>query len=307
MINYQEMLPCEGYSVLMSVYAGSDPGQLEAALNSMLRQTLPTDDLVLVCDGPLTPALDAVIETTFAAFPRILQVLRLPRHAGLVTALNTGLARCRHELVARMDSDDISLPHRCQQQVSFLTGHPELAIVSSTVLEFTASPAHITGQRALPLEHEALCRFSRKRSPFNHPAVMYRKSAVAAVGGYRGDYPLFEDYDLWVRMLRVGFRGENLREPLLFMRSGPGMYRRRGGSRYALNLLRFHGRLCREGWSSPTDFLTGALPHALACLLPTVMLGLVYRWLHRKGECYGLPNPDRGHGALQPSRHLPGF
>lgn len=303
----EEILACEGYSVLMSVYAGVDPLQLENALDSMLCQTLPTDDLVLVCDGPLTPALDAVIASVSAAFPETLRVLRLSQHLGLVAALNAGLDACRHDLVARMDSDDISLPHRCQRQVSCLLHHPELTIISSTVLEFTDTPHRITGQRGLPREYGDICRFSRKRSPFNHPAVMYRKSAVLAAGGYRTDYPLFEDYDLWVRMLCSGFRGENLREPLLFMRSGPEMYRRRGGGRYAVNLLRFHWYLFRKGWSSPADLVTGAIPHAIACLLPTTLLGLVYRWLHRKGGDHGLPNPDRGYCTLQRSRHLPGF
>lgn len=303
----EEILTSEGYSVLMSVYAGADPGQLENALDSMLCQTLPTDDLVLVCDGPLTPALDTVIAAMSAAFPDTLRILRLPRHSGLVAALNAGLEACRHPLVARMDSDDVSMPHRCQQQVRCFLQDPGLSIVSGTVLEFTDTPARITGQRALPRDYWDICRFSRKRSPFNHPAVMYRKSAVLAAGGYRADYPLFEDYDLWVRMLYSGFRGENLREPLLFMRSGPGMYRRRGGLRYAVNLLRFHWQLCHRGWSHPADFLTGAIPHAFACILPTAMLGLVYRWLHRKGGSYGLPDPDRRHCTLQRSRHLPGF
>ncbi len=301
----KEILAWEKYSVLMSVYAGSDPRELAEALGSMLCQTLPTDDLVLVCDGPLTPALDQVVASVADAFPNTLRVLRLPRHGGLVPALNAGLALCRHGLVARMDSDDISLPHRCQSQVRYLLHHPEVAILSGTVLEFTGTPDNITGQRALPGGNGEICRFSRKRSPFNHPAVMYRKAAVMAAGGYGNAYPLFEDYDLWVRMLRYGFRGENLREPLLFMRSGPGMYRRRGGARYARNLLGLHWGLCREGWSCSGDFLTGAVPHAALCLLPSSGLGMVYQtWLHRKREHHENTHSHRRHLALQPGSCL---
>ena len=302
-----EILASERYSVLMPVHAGADPGQLYAALESMLTQTLPTDDLVLVCDGPLTGPLDAVLRELALRFPHVLRILRLPCHAGLVAALNAGLAECRHDLVARMDSDDISCPNRCRKQVSALMEKPELAIVSSCVQEFTDLPAKTDGMRALPLGHDGICRFSRKRSPFNHPAVMYRKSAVAAVGGYREGYPLFEDYDLWVRMLCAGFRGENLREPLLFMRAGPGMYRRRGGPAYAWNLLRFHRALCRRGWSSSADFITGAVPHFFACILPTVTLGQLYGLLHREGGFDGYQDPDRGNRTLQPGIYLPGF
>ncbi|MBQ8835048.1 MAG: glycosyltransferase [Oscillospiraceae bacterium] len=297
-----EILAAEGYSVLMAVYAGSVPGELRSAVESMLAQTLPTDDFVLVCDGPLTDALDVVITSFTCQFPGLFQILRLPRHRGLVAALNAGLPLCRHELVARMDSDDISLPHRCQRQADFFAAHPELHILSGTVLEFTDHTDNITGMRLLPSGDRNIRRFSRKRSPFNHPAVMYRKSAVAAAGGYREDHPLFEDYDLWVRMLCAGFRGENLREPLLFMRAGPGMYRRRGGMRYARNLLRFHRELWRSGWSGPADYIAGAVPHALACVLPTELLGRVYGLLHRKAG----KDTERGYPALQPFRGIPG-
>ena len=295
------------YSVLMPVYAAVEPGQLDAAIGSMLGQTLPTDDFVLVCDGPLPPALDRVVEGFARRHPQIFRVLRLPRHQGLVAALNAGLPLCRHDLVARMDSDDISLPHRCARQADFLLRNPDIAVLSGTVLEFWDMPTGVTGKRSLPGGHQELCFFSGRRSPFNHPAVMYRRAAVAAAGGYRNTFPLFEDYDLWVRMQRAGFRGENLREPLLFMRTGLGMYRRRGGPDYAGQLLRFQRYLCREGWSTPADFLTGAVPHALVCLLPIYGLALVYRELHRKGEKYGYQDPHCGYGALRPCRYLPGL
>lgn len=302
-----EMLTSEGYSVLMSVYAAVEPEQLCAAVGSMLGQTLPADDFVLVCDGPLPPALNRVIDGFVRRDPRRFRVLRLSRCRGLAAALNAGLPLCRRDLVARMDSDDISHPRRCARQVEYLLRNPDVAVLSGTVLEFWDIPTRTTGKRSLPGMHTDLCRFSARRSPFNHPAVMYRKSAVAAVGGYRCAYPFFEDYDLWVRMQRAGFRGRNLREPLLFMRTGLGMYRRRGGRRYAENLLRFHLGLCREGWSTPADFVTGALPHALLCLLPTESLALIYRQLHGKGGRNGYQNFDRGYRTLQPGYDLPGL
>lgn len=251
-------------------------------MDSMFRQTLPTDDFVLVCDGPLTEDLDAVITSYSRQYPAILRVLRLPSHQGLAAALNAGLQSCRHDLIARMDSDDISLPHRCAMQFGCFTSTPsELSILSGTILEFDSTPAISTGRRTVPSGHQAICRYSKKRSPFNHPAVMYRKSAVTAVGGYREDFSCLEDYDLWIRMLQNGFRGENLREPILFMRTGAGLYRRRSGRNYARQLLSFHRRLQSCGWINTLDFLSGSIPHALACLLPVPLLRQAYRHLHR--------------------------
>lgn len=265
----------------MSVYDQENPEYLKAAIDSMFSQTYPTDDFVLICDGPLTAGLEAVISIFSRAHPETFHVVRLPRREGLAAALNAGLRHCRHELVARMDSDDISMPHRCETQLAYFRQHPEISVLSGTVLEFHSDPKTITGRRTPPSGYRNICRFSRKRSPFNHPAVMFRKSVVDAMGGYRGNYPFLEDYDLWVRILRAGFRGKNLREPVLFMRTGTELYRRRSGRRYALWLLRFHSGLLLRGWISGADLVLGSLPHALVCLMPLNLLRQVYSLLHR--------------------------
>lgn len=106
------------YSVLMSVYYKENPIYLEQSMGSIYNQTVPTDDFVLVCDGPLTDELNAVINEMHNKFGDILHVVRLPKNVGLGNALNEGIRHCRHELIARMDSDDISYPDRCEKQLS---------------------------------------------------------------------------------------------------------------------------------------------------------------------------------------------
>lgn len=265
----------ENYSVLMSVYHKEQPEHLAASMDSIWAQTAPTDDFVLVCDGPLTPELDAVIaaqETKHDA----LHVLRLAENAGLGRALNAGLGRCRHELVARMDSDDLSRPDRCERQLAVFLAHPEIAVVSGTVEEFSASPERIEARRVLPESHEEICTFAKKRNPFNHPCVMYRKRAVEAAGGYQ-DFYLLEDYYLWIRMLQNGSRGYNLPQPLLWMRAGSAMYRRRSGSRYAASqraLLRY---MRDTGFIGFGAYAFWSAARTIVSLLPNGMRGLAFR------------------------------
>ena len=78
---------------------------------------MKTDDFVLVCDGPLTPELDAVIAEMQEEHPE-LTVVRLAKNGGLGNALNEGMKHCKNDLVARMDSDDISRPDRCERQLA---------------------------------------------------------------------------------------------------------------------------------------------------------------------------------------------
>ena len=258
------------YSVLMSVYAGENSEFFKSSIESMLAQTVPTDDFILVCDGPLTPALDKVI----AEFEE-LKVMRLPQNQGLAEALNIGLRHCKYELVARMDSDDISLPHRIEQQLKL-----NKDIVGSAIQEFISKPGDASTLRSLPTDQTNILRFAKRRNPFNHPSVLYRKSAVLKAGGYE-NYPLCEDYQLWVKMLMAGNSAANIPEPLVYMRVGSGLYKRRGGISYFKIMLKFRRWMYGIGFSGPIDFCYCLLVHAVSCFAPDSLRRFIYTKLLR--------------------------
>lgn len=147
-----------------------------------------------------------------------MNVVRLKKNVGLGNALNEGIKYCKNEMIARMDSDDISYPDRCEKQVVIFNTHPEVSICSGIVEEFTNNPNIVDTQRILPETNDEIVKFAKKRNPFNHPCVMYKKSAVEDVGSYQ-DFYLLEDYYLWLRMLMSGYQGYNIQEPLLHMES----------------------------------------------------------------------------------------
>ena len=89
----------------MSVYKKEEPAFLKAAISSMMDQTVLPDQFVLVCDGPLTEALDEVVEHFQEQYPEVFLVVRLKECGGLGPALQTGIKHCRNEFIARMDSD----------------------------------------------------------------------------------------------------------------------------------------------------------------------------------------------------------
>lgn len=99
---------------------------------------------------------------------------------GLGLALNVGLKECRNELVARMDTDDCSKPDRCEKQLARFAEKPYLAIVGSHIDEFVGDTSNVISQRIVPTTSEEIYNFAKKRSAFNHPAVMYSKTAVLA-------------------------------------------------------------------------------------------------------------------------------
>lgn len=265
----------KNYSVLMSVYASESPLNLRQSIDSIKAQDLKPSEFVLVIDGPIGPDLNEVIES----FPEI-KLVRLPQNVGLGAALNEGLKHVTNELVARMDSDDIAFPSRMSKQVEKMNEGYDL--ISAPVQEFTNTTSYVTGKRDIPYTKEDIIAYSHKRNPFNHPCVMFRKSCVLASGGYNSDFPYFEDYDLWIRMLKNDARVANLSEPLLFMRTDEGMYLRRGGKKYAALMLNFHKHLLKTGWTTKWEYISGALPHAIVCIMPEFIRRAVYRRLHKK-------------------------
>lgn len=269
------------YSVLMSVYYREKPEYLRESIGSIFNQTVQTDDFVLACDGPLTDGLNAVIDEFQIKYQNDFHVIRLEKNSGLGNALNYGLRYCRHELIARMDSDDIAREDRCEKQLQVFEEHPDISIVSGIVEEFSDTPSHIEARRVVPETNEEIIQFAKSRNPFNHPCVMYKKTAVEDVGSYQ-DFYLLEDYYLWLRMLLKGYRGYNLQEPLLFMRAGSDMYKRRSGAKYARSQAALFEFMKDQGFISNGQFIKSCLIRGGASLVPNWIRKSIYEKALRK-------------------------
>ena len=265
----------ETYSVLMAVYKKEDPIFFRQSIESMLVQTLPFSDFVLVCDGPLTRELEGVIHWAEKKLGDRLQCIRLKENRGLGYALRTGVPRCRCSVIARMDSDDISRPDRCEKQFRILE-QDGYAIVSGTLEEFAETPGDLQRFRILPRTSAEIRNYAAKRNPFNHPCVMYRKEEVLKVGNYQ-NFPGFEDYCLWIRMLMNGAEGYNIQEPVLDMRTGNGMYSRRGGLSYLRWLLRFQRYLLDQKFITKERYIKNCVIRTTVSLIPGGMREKFYQ------------------------------
>ena len=255
------------FSVLISVYQREKPQYLEQALESLLEQTLLPTEVVIVEDGPLTDELYAVIEAFKTRFAATVSVV-LPRNVGLGLALNHGLKECHYPIVARMDSDDICKPRRFEKQLEILRTHKEIDVVGSWIDEFLGTKENIISTRKVPETHQEILHFARYRNPMNHPTVMFRKAVIEAVDSYH-DFSLFEDYDLWVRMLQQGACFHNLQECLLWFRLNANAFRRRGGWHYIAAEIGFQKTLVRRQFLTPTQALGNIVTRLCVRLLPT--------------------------------------
>lgn len=270
------------YSVLMAVYGKEKPEFFRQSIESMLAQTLPFSDFVLVCDGALSHELNEVISWAQEEMGEKLQIIRLKENKGLGKALRTGVPRCRCSVIARMDSDDISRPDRCERQFRIIE-RDGCDLVSGTLQEFVREPGDMDRLRVLPRTSEEILQYAKKRNPFNHPCVMFRKESVLRVGSYQ-DFPGFEDYYLWIRMLRKGCKGYNVQEVILDMRTGNGMYDRRGGRDYLYWVLRFQRYLYCKNFITKKEYIQNCLVRTTVGAIPGGAREKFYHVFLRNGK-----------------------
>ncbi|MCI8326335.1 MAG: glycosyltransferase [Lachnospiraceae bacterium] len=268
------------YSVLMSVYIKENAIYFEKSIESMLKQSISPTDFVIVCDGPLTEELNKVIEEKRKENPELFQIIRIEKCGGLGNALAKGIQYCKNDLVARMDSDDISAKERCEKQLQIFEME-DVEIVGSNILEFEGDISNTKFERCVPKTDTEIKKFARRRNPFNHPSVMLKKAAVLSAGNYQ-DYKGFEDYFLWIRMLNQGMKGYNIQENLLYMRTDAGMYGRRGGFDYACRALKMRWKIYKTGYSSLEDFFVSGLGQLIVAVVPLRLRKGLYEKILRK-------------------------
>lgn len=260
------------FSVLLSVYYKENPLYLKHAIDSILEQTYPPDEIILVEDGPLNDQLYIVLDSykNKANLKRI----RLKENKGLGNALNEGLKYCSYNLVARMDTDDIAYSDRFEKQVKYMESHPEIDVCSAWIDEFIDNTTNVIATKKLPESDKEIKKYAKHRCPINHPVVIYRKNAVLAAGGYCG-FP--EDYRLWIKMIMKGNKFHNLQESLLYFRYSLDMMKRRGGWQYAQNDIKAQIDFFRIGYINIWTLFYNVLIRIIVRLLPNKIRNFIYK------------------------------
>ncbi|WP_115864071.1 glycosyltransferase [Halorussus litoreus] len=261
------------FSVLISTYYGEDAEEVDECLESTYNQTVVPDEVVIVKDGPLPADLDGVVDDWANRYPDRTKLVSFEENRGTGEALRVGLSECTHELIAKVDSDDLSVEDRFEKQTAYLADNPDVAAVGSYMREIL--PNGDERIREVPESPEEVRSYARFRAPITHPTSMYRKSAVESVGGYR-DLQSMQDYDLWVRLLVAGYDLANIPDVLVESEVGTDWHARRGGFEYAsieFNLLREFRRM---GFLDNREFLLNVCTKMPVRMSPNVVRKLLY-------------------------------
>lgn len=271
----------ENYSFLMSVYHKENPQYLDLSIESMLNQTIKPNEIIIVKDGLLTEELDKVIDKYYFQNKKMFTIVSLKNNIGLGLALNEGLKVSRNELVARMDSDDICKPQRCEEQLKQFESDNELVICGSNIDEFNGEINNITGHRIVPENLKEIYEFSKRRSAFNHPTVMYKKSKVLENNGY-SNLRRNQDVDLFGRMIFSGCKAYNVQDSLLWFRSDDALAKRRKSWENSKSYIETIKKFWKMGFSSFNDYLFVLIGQTGMFLMPVRLQQLLYKKFLRK-------------------------
>ena len=264
----------------MSLYEKERPEFLSECLESLASQTVIPNEIVIVFDGPLSTELERVVDS-FAQKTNLIRKVRFAENRGLGPALADGLLACRYPLVARMDTDDIARKDRFEVQLRTFLENEDLDICGSHILEFDDDKNKVISKRAVPICHDDIVSFQRKRSAFNHMTVMYKKKAVIRAGNYE-DCPLMEDDLLWSRMILSGARCANIDDTLVYARANGGMLSRRGGVSYWKKYKDARKRIFRTGYINGTEYISSIVVQFFVALAPTKVRRWIFRNVLRK-------------------------
>lgn len=268
------------FSVLMSVYYKENPEFLKQSLESIVNQTLKPREIVLVEDGKLTNDLNKVINE-FKTKYSFIHIVKLKKNVGLGKALNEGLKHCKYEYVARMDSDDIALKQRFEKQMKYLINHQSVDVIGSNISEYDELMLRKTSEKHVPETDEEIKKYIKKRNPFNHMTVIYRKDKVIEAGSYV-DCPLFEDYYLWCRMAKKGCTFYNIQDNLVNVRAGMYMIEKRGGFSYNKCIINFLKKIKKIGIINEYEYINSAIIRVVVSCCPKKIRMMFYEKKLRK-------------------------
>lgn len=269
------------FSVLMSLYYKEKASNLRECFDSLLNQTIKADEWVVVEDGVLTDELYKVLDEYQSKYPSLIKRYPFKENRGLGLALRDGLIVCSNELVARMDTDDIARSDRFEKQLQMFKDDETLDICGSHIKEFDGNIENILAIRKVPITHEEIIKYQKKRDAFNHMTVMYKKSAVLKAGNYE-HCPLMEDTYLWARMIVSGAKCKNVDDYLVFARTGHDMFERRGGWKYFKKYKNGLKKVRKTKFISRTSYFISISIQFVVALVPNKLRSWIFIKLLRK-------------------------
>ena len=260
-------------SVVMSVYKNDSPEDFIIATRSILDQTIPPQEIIVVIDGPIGMDLEESIQKI--SQENSIKIIRLEENKGLAVARKTAIEQAKHNIIAVMDSDDISVLDRFESQLPYIVKEG-FDLVGGWIEEFVNNPNDTGKVRKVPENIAEIYKFGKWRAPVNHVTIMFKKDSYNSIGGY-SDVRNSEDWDLLSRMLVNGYKIKNIPEVLVNVRAGDELIERRRKIPQFKAEIRLFFRMYKLKYIGVFHLISNIIIRISLRVLPKFFTSLTYR------------------------------
>ncbi len=264
----------KNFTVLLPIYFKDEINYFISSVESLLNQTILPDEILVLVDGPISQKLDDVISEFKRKHPNTIKVHKFKENRGLGLLLNDGVKLAKNNLIARMDSDDVSLPYRFKKQIDYFFEN-NADVLGGQVLEYSEDMGQKIGLKKVPCNKDEVATYSIRRNPINHMSVMFKKSVVLEVGNYK-DFQGFEDYVLWLEIIKRGYNVINMPDILVNVRAGDNLIIRRRGLKYFIKEFEFQKYCYKKGYIKIFHLVTNMIIRIFIRLSPKFIVKKFY-------------------------------
>lgn len=264
-------------SVILSTYFKVDPVWLHDAVCSLVKQTMPPNEIIVVIDGPVSDLQRDVLDYFKKNFNQIVfKFIDSKINSGLAASMNIALKHVTNSWVARMDSDDISRLDRFEIQYKVAIAN-SFDVICSWHSEFIDDISCVHAIKKTPQSNSQILKALNFRNIISHPSILLKTDVLKGLGGYDVNVGFLEDYDLYLKLAASGAIFHAIQEPLVFVRVSRGQIERRGGFSYTVNELKFRWRAFIKRRISFSGFIVGIFIYPVFRLLPVNFKNLLYK------------------------------
>lgn len=268
----QKRIISNNYSVILPVCNKDESMWLKKAIESVLNQTYKTNDFIITTDGKINNSLLKTIKKY--------KIIRLIENEkiGLARTLNKGIKESKNSWIARIDADDYWSIDKMEKQLLYIENHKDTVLIGTNMQEFFGNDN--LKKTNMPIFPEQIIKYSKYRNPFRHSSVIFKKEVVVKLGMY-DDVKYFEDYDLWLKIIK-DYKTYNIEEPLTFFRVDNNLYKRRGGIEYLKHMISFERKQLKQNNINIISFIIISIVHGSVCLMPNRIRKKTYERLLRR-------------------------
>ena len=264
------------FSIILPIYKKNKISEVVNCLNSVVNKSLLPNEIVIIYDGFVNSSIKDIVNNKLFFFNK--KIVHNSTNIGLGLTLKKGVMNCSNDLIIRVDADDVNNKNRFYELIKAAKKNKKADIIGSYLLEKNNNNYYL---KKVPISLSEVKRLIFYRNPLNHNTILLKKRSIIKVGSYR-DIRFFEDYYLWLKIIKNNGKIINLNKVLVCSKQDKAFLERRSGYKYLKYFLNFLKIIYRERLINITNYVLYIAIRSPIIISPLLFKRLFYQVFLRK-------------------------